>query len=68
MDFRHVVDLVYRKIAVQYYQVHSYSLLHRYHFSQKVTRKRRDLERAKRILKYLEHDKTILVKDEFIFV
>ncbi|HET9774636.1 MAG TPA: hypothetical protein VFP25_06595 [Nitrososphaeraceae archaeon] len=40
MDFRHVVDLVYRKIGVQYYQVHSYSLLHRYHFSQKVPRKR----------------------------
>ena len=38
--FRHVVDLEYRRMGVQYYQVHSYNLLHKDHFSPKVRRNR----------------------------
>jgi hypothetical protein len=34
------LDLIYRKIGVQYYEVHSYSLLYKYYYSPKVPRKR----------------------------
>ena len=39
-DFRQVMDLIYKKTAVRYYEVHIYRLLHKWGFKSKVPQKR----------------------------
>jgi len=39
-DFRQVMDLIYKKTGVRYYEVHIYRLLHKWGFKSKVPHKR----------------------------
>jgi putative transposase len=39
-DFRHVMDLIYKKTRVRYHEVHIYRLLHKWGFKSKVPQKR----------------------------